>query len=279
MLRNKCTLLLFLLQIIFIKSTELPIYWWQRANGDKNFGDELSHVIVERIIGHAPRRANSVERKLVALGSMLHAAHDGDTIWGTGVNGKAIELQKHHFTHLDIRAVRGPITRFFLLNHGITCPEIYGDPALTMPLLFPEFKKTLSRDYIVIPHIFDIINLQKLGLDPADEHLVLPTEPWDIVVQKILESKLVISSSLHGIIVAEAFHVPARFLRISNQEPLLKYYDYYLATGRYNFTWATGISEALSLGGEAPAIFDAQALLAAFPYDQYYPEITQYKKE
>lgn len=255
--------------VSFRLDAELPLYWWQRGDRTTNFGDELSRVIVGRIIGHDPRRANRFEKKLVALGSMLHAAHDGDVIWGTGVSGSAIKLNKHNFKTLDVRSVRGPLTREFLKNHGIMCPEIYGDPALLLPVLFPEFKATFSRDYIVIPHIFDIDNLESLGLQRSDDHVVLPSEPWEIVVKKILESKFVISSSLHGIIVAEAFRIPARYLRLSERESLLKYTDYYMATGRATFTWATSVEQAFSMGGESRASFNVDMLLEAFPYDQF----------
>lgn len=58
---------------------------------------------------------------------------------------------------LDVRAVRGPLTREFLLKKGIACPEIYGDPTLLFPLYFPEFKKAAksSRDYSIVPHFSD----------------------------------------------------------------------------------------------------------------------------
>jgi pyruvyltransferase len=37
----------------------------------------------------------------------------------------------------------------------------------------------------------------------------------------------VLSSSLHGIVLAEAFRIPARMLRLTENEPLYKYQDYY----------------------------------------------------
>ncbi len=67
-----------------------------------------------------------------------------------------------------MRAVRGPLTRQFLMDMGIDCPKIYGDPALLLPKLFPEFKKSENptKEYIIIPHHSDehlFINHPKYG--------------------------------------------------------------------------------------------------------------------
>ena len=65
----------------------------------------------------------------------------------------------------------------------------------------------------------------------------------------ILDSSFVISSSLHGIIISEAYGIPARIIRPDDffadkfwqYEPLFKYEDYYYGTGRSNFTYANNI--------------------------------------
>lgn len=87
-----------------------------------------------------------------------------------------------------------------------------------------------------------------------------------------MESDFVISGSLHGIIVAEAFGIPARLLYNNSSEPLYKYIDYYMGTGRAHFAYALSIEEALEMQGEAPAVFDASALLSSFPFDLFEPK-------
>jgi len=93
--------------------------------------------------------------------------------------------------------------------------------------------------------------------------------PWAEIVKKITQSRLVISSSLHGIIVAESFGIPTRFLKMTWTESLLKYQDYYESTGRQNFRYATSIQEALKMGGEKPGYIDTQLLLDSFPRDYF----------
>jgi len=145
---------------------------------------------------------------------------------------------------------------------------VYGDPALLIPYFFPEFKKKINPnyEYIIIPHYSEI------QLFPKSEfpNVVYPTDPWNVVIRKILASKFVISSSLHGIVVAEAYGIPARYLRITETEPLYKYLDYYLGTNRADFQYATSIEEALEMGGEPPFECDLQKLYDSFPFE-YWP--------
>lgn len=247
----------------------LPLYYWQQEKF-VNFGDYLSLKIVERIVD-APVRVYKhhpkwKEKKLLALGSLMYFAVNDDVIWGTGINGKTPLKEQYKFTRLDVRAVRGPLTRRFLKEHfEIEAPEIYGDPALLIPYLFPEFKKkeNPAYDYVIIPH-FKEIHLFPKSRFP---NVIYPTEPWDVVIEKILDSRFVISSSLHGIVVAEAFGIPARMLRVTESEFLFKYMDYYAGTNRPHLNYATSVEEALLMGGEQPFECDLQRLYEAFPFE------------
>lgn len=253
----------------------LPLYYWQQQRF-VNFGDYLSLKLVERIVDSEVRvykkKMFTYEKKLLAVGSILVFADQNDVLWGTGTNGKRPLKSHYNFTDLDIRAVRGPLTRKFLMeNLGVDCPEVYGDPALLTPYFFPEFKrkKYPKHEYIVIPHY------SEESLYPKNDlyEVVYPTEPLFTIFEKMMDAKFVISSSLHGVIVAEAFGIPARYLRITENEPLLKYQDYYLATNRPDFQFATSVEEALLLGGEPSFECDLEKLYDAFPFE-YWPNTT-----
>jgi pyruvyltransferase len=266
--------LMILLSVqIFADSTSisdgLPFYYWQPDVGE-NYGDVLSLKLVERIIqGKVPSIVKNpflYQRKMLAIGSILQFAGQNDLIWGSGINGKHSRVVDYHFKLLDVRAVRGPLTRDFLLKKfGINCPEIYGDPALLMPFFFPELKrkKFPIYKYLIIPH------LSEEAMFPKDQffNVAYPSEPWEVVTEKILSSEFVISSSLHGIVVAEAFGIPARMLKITDNEPLFKYLDYYFGTGRKSFEFATSIEEALKMGGEEPFKCDLEKLYNVFPFE------------
>lgn len=247
----------------------LPLYYWHE-NKKINFGDYLSLKLVERIVGLPvqiyEKKPVVVGKKLLALGSILYFARENDIVWGSGINGKRLIKEEYSFTSLDIRSVRGPLSRAYLIeNFNLSVPEIYGDPALLFPYLFPEFKKkeNPSYDYIVIPHYLEEALLPKT----AGEHIIHPTEPWNAVIEKILDSKFVISGSLHGLIVAEAYGIPAKWLRISEKEPVFKFYDYYLGTNRHCIRPAFSIKEALEMGGDTLPECDLKKLYEAFPFE------------
>ncbi len=247
----------------------IPVYYWREPNWT-NFGDFLSVKMVERMTGQNiqiySKKSNAGQRKLLAIGSILYFAADNDVVWGSGINGKTLKKSDYSFKTLDVRAIRGPLSKHFLQKTmNIDCPDVYGDPALLFPYIFPEFKKkeNPTYPYIIIPHYSEMKFFPKIKYP----NVVYPTEPWDVVIEKILDSKFVISSSLHGIIIAEAYGIPARLLRITENEKIFKYLDYYLGTGRYEFRYATSIEEALMLGGEKPFSCDLESLYNSFPFE------------
>ncbi len=93
-----------------------------------------------------------------------------------------------------------------------------------------------------------------------------PRSPLDHCLRRIAQSELVVGSSLHALVVAESLDIPARLIR-SRVEHELKYADYYLGTGRYDFRPADSIAEAIAAGGEPKPEWTPTALLKAFPYD------------
>jgi pyruvyltransferase len=229
-----------------------------------NFGDLLGPLIVGALLREHQLRPGRPSRRhrLLSVGSVIHLARPGDTVWGSGINGK-MPLRAELLQSVDFRAVRGPMTRDALAHHGIECPAIYGDPGLLVPTLLPELcgaAPLRSKEPLIVPNFNDY---------PEFEHLpnVLdPCSPVEVCVSRIAHSRLVVGSSLHGLIVAEAFGVAARGI-ISVAEHEFKYADYYHGTGRPDFRLAANVEEAVDRGGESPPVWSPQALIDAFPID------------
>lgn len=243
----------------------VDLYNWSPGDGRVNFGDHLAEIVTRQLLalnGLSLDQEVQKSARILAIGSILQYSTDGDHIWGTGWNGKVPEVM-FKSKRLNVHAVRGPLTREFLRKRGFDVPEVYGDPALLMPHLFANrFVPTHKHDYVFVP------NLHDLSVLPTNTpNVVSPLHGWNRVIEKILEAKLVLASSLHGLIIAEAYGIPARYVRLSQTEDLFKYKDYYFGSGRLEseFEFAKSIDEGKEMGGMVGARFDSQPLLNAFP--------------
>lgn len=245
-------------------------YFWQPKTKEPNIGDYLALDTVQQML-HLENRVVldkiNQKTKLLSIGSVLHFAGDNDTIWGTGRNGKVNE-SKHQFKALDVRSVRGPLTRDYLINKGIACPEVYGDPAILSPLFYPEqimCPNGPSQEFIVVPQLND-----KADFYSGYENLLVSPRMYPgEFIRAILKAKTIISSSLHGVILAEAYGRNAIFLDSGSGETRFKYDDYYQGTGRTVYPVTSSIEEAKSLSSELipDLVKRQQALISAFPFD------------
>ena len=234
---------------------------WRRPA--RNFGDLLGPVIVgaeaDRL--ELPTAAGAAGR-LAAVGSIMHLLSDGDAVWGAGVNGK-IPDDAMTVPRLDVRAVRGPRTRQVLDRRGIAAPEIYGDPALLLPGYRPDLVALSAQkkyDVTVVP------NLNDLRTWRGGRSVLDPRSRLETCLRRIVRSRLVVGSSLHAIILADAFGVPARIVRSEREDPF-KYLDYLEGTGRHDVVIADDVPTAIALGGHEELVWDPRQLLSAFPRD------------
>jgi len=257
------------------KSIYNNLFYFKKNNGidwikGQNFGDYLSLIIVgliANILG-LQKKKQILKNRLLCCGSILHFAINGDTIWGSGVNGK-IPTKRHTFTELDVRMVRGPLTKKFLEKKGVFVPEILGDPALLLPILLRKhLRHPIKNRVIFIPNLNDL----KLYFNKIAKNITLvsPLIYWEKVLSNILSSELVITSSLHALIVSEAFRVPTRFITPIGGETLFKYNDYLLSTDRglikesQNFTDRITAKSGMLMND---GYFNTKEMLKTFPVD------------
>lgn len=255
--------------LILAKRRPPGLFFFRKNFRFRNFGDELSPVLVAEILRNKfPRAKWGLARKqksMLAIGSIMHFARDSDVIWGAGINGK-IPSSSYKFRTLDVRSVRGPRTWQVLSDMGIESPKIFGDPALLAPrfLKRPKISSDVKK-FIVIPHYDD------QGYFEGVENLVSPLQPLHTALSSILSAKKVISSSLHGVILAEAYGIPAVLaLPNFNSKKYFKYLDYYEGTLRRHIDVASNFDEAIKMEGSLlPSEFSLEKLEEVFPSDFY----------
>lgn len=239
-----------------------------------NLGDSLGEVIVGYLLnlkGIDIQKKIESTRYFYCVGSNILASYQDATIWGSGLFPlqSRIEkfMQKIARRKLDIRAVRGPLTRNFLVNQGYKCPEVYGDPAILMPIIYPCFFEKKIHNRVVVAQFYGEDGFRK---SHPNEHIVsMLTNDYKRVIDEISSSEIVYTSSLHGIILAESYGIPAVFFRGLPQSVDFKYLDYYYSTGRTNIKIAESFEEALTMDPlPLPDLSGLRkGLLESFPYD------------
>lgn len=238
-----------------------------------NLGDSLGEVIIRFLLDQRGIDINaSVSRTkhFYCVGTNIHGGWQSATIWGSGIYPSETEamafLHKIVRRKLDIRAVRGPLTKQVLEKYGYKCPAVFGDPAVLMPMIYNPTKEK-KYEYLVIPQF---IKEQEFRDNHPNLRIVsMNTNDYEHVIDEIVSSNIVYTSSLHGIILAEAYGVPAVFYRGLPKFKDFKYYDYYYSTGRKDIKIAETFEEALTMKPLPLPDFTKmrQDLLESFPYD------------
>lgn len=206
----------------------------------RNWGDDINYHLLKKLTHKnvIPYDQSSLANRKhktchMCIGSTITFNHVDETIvWGAGVIDPSKPL-KHK--PIKVLAVRGPLSRKYLLDHGVECPEIYGDPALLMPQVYmPKSEKKFKLG--IIPHYDDFDNpaLDHLKRDSSIHFIRLEGyKKWTDVLDQIASCEYIVSSSLHGIIISEAYGIPNLWVDISGKliGGHFKFHDFFLSIG------------------------------------------------
>ena len=243
-LKNQLTWLFSRKQCILIDGYLVDFY--HNPPKYQNWGDALNVYLFEKITGKKiiPVKTllfNKFLTRYSIIGSTIPSYITNKTIiWGSGVMTLDKPLCTHKHTHkpLAVYAVRGPLTRSYLLKNNIDCPEIYGDPALLLPRVYQPNK--IKRHKIgLIPHHrdYDVANVDIYLWKNDDDIILIDVAHYGNcffeVIDRICSCDIILSSSLHGLIVADAYGIKNKFCEFEYHHPNYdKYQDYYMSVGR-----------------------------------------------
>lgn len=188
----------------------MQLHYHKAAGG--NFGDDLNEWMWDQLIPGFREYGNK-EDVVIGLGSILHenrlSKYEGRiSILGSGFNGGQI-LKSNTRERCRFYSVRGPLTRdalkldarIPLLDPGSVIPDIYkaAEEQHGKILFIPHHKNTLENA--------TRFNLEAAVAEAGLEFLS-PAIDSKKVLEKISGSSLVVTESLHGAIIADAYRVP-----------------------------------------------------------------------
>lgn len=196
-----------------------------------NFGDKLTPYLVEKISGkkcvYSPHESDLP--KYAVAGSILNWEIKNCTAWGVGLASR-----DDHPKIETIKMVRGEISKYISIVEGNNSDIVVGDPALLLPRYYtPKVEKKYKLG--IFPHYIDadILTCNLLNVCPDDVIIIYALDDIEKTIDAIFSCERVISSSLHGLIVADAYRIPSRWVKFSDRilGDGTKYMDYYSSIG------------------------------------------------
>ena len=279
----------------------LRLYYCAEA---RNFGDQMSPLVVRKMSGREIVFAgHTVQADLMAMGSVFYnggnvcarrasplsisgflqrvklirqAMRPPCFVWGSGFLTDGIALGSGPLLKLDIRAVRGKHTVALLRKAGYSFDEDsvrLGDPGLLYPALFGITSENREYDLGIVPHMSDTPSgdflAERFAATGVRVRLINVANPVDRVVREIASCGALLSSSLHGLVLADALGIPNRQMGLSwysipGDQFFLKFKDYYSAFDEDLFG-PVGLRE---IAGDPRSVFKSISQGPARSHDQ-----------
>lgn len=281
-----------------------------------NFEDALSPVMTAMVGGLPVRRVPAKSRsvRMAAIGAIGHTFEGGEVhVWGTGCSpwknpsapaDRRVAFAPSGHGAIVLHATSGPVAEKLMSNGGPR-PGLYGDPAWLLPRFYrPRIRKKWKLG--VILHLSELADRSyEARPQPAfaryrvpeefrdDVHLITTVTPLGVPALKakldeILACERIVSMSMHGLVVAEAYGIPCLYfpplpeprglgrLELDPDGPAdLRIVDLYLGLGRRHVAayfqdrglptdWQA-VMDAVDRAWE-PVQFDADRLIDVFPF-------------
>lgn len=207
----------------FVPDTKKPV----------NVGDKLGHTIPiyysQKFKKITPLVYGTKEPKpeftLVTCGSLLNQRFPNGIILGTGI----ASVQKIPNETRNYIGVRGPLSAKCVYDNHSIQPKIVSDPGLLCSKIFPiriEKKRKIGvflhkSDLALSSAFSEFESITNYAKDPID------------AIRFISECEIVLTSSLHGCVIAHSFNIPAiPFIGLGNViGGDFKFIDYFKSIG------------------------------------------------
>lgn len=199
-----------------------------------NWGDQLNWYLAENYFFkdvklrqyHKQRPNESVRKKLSfflpnnwvfsenvqLIGSIVGFCNSETIVCGAGL----ISTSTGRYLPKKVLAVRGPLTAELLRKKELDVPKVYCDPGIFISKVYwPNIEKHF--EYGVIPHYSELKYAQKIFANHPHISVLSVHDEIETFCDKVLACKNIVSSSLHGLIVADAYHIPSAWVTFGGE--------------------------------------------------------------
>lgn len=261
--------------LIFSKRSIVPVRFYSAR---PNVGDALNSYLLSRVSGRQVFEVKSGWLPhVLGVGSIMHFGTKKSVAWGTGIIGDKQYPEASILKKMKFSAVRGKKTRDLLemkLGKDLKCP--LGDPAVLMSMFYtPKIQGKYPLG--IVPHYVDkeTTGFRKL-LSVLDARIIDVELPVEEFLNQLAECEVIVSSSLHGLILSDTYNIPNVWVKFSSKiiGGDFKFLDYYSTTDSKNplpvdlskpDCNVCGSETIISMAKIAKFTEDKKLLLDAFP--------------
>lgn len=179
--------------------------YWCRCAHDRNFGDQLGPLLMARA-GAEVAWSEAPASDAVCVGSIAEHLPPGYTgvVAGIGV------AHAHTAPDLGAATVLGLRGRLSWEAAGRPSGAVLADPGLLAPRLLAA-RPEPAREVGVVPHFTDRALWNRWRRNGRGHHLINVTAPALHVIAEIASCRRIVTSSLHAVVVADAFGIASRY--------------------------------------------------------------------
>jgi len=213
-------------------SEPIKLYWWRDL---PNFGDDLAPHVVEYATGRPVEHAPCGQAELVGLGSVLAMVADMPErarpvhVWGSGYLRGTQPLVSS--SQICVHALRGELSSRRLGLRSVAL----GDPGLLAAAVLDVRPPVRHAVGIVGHHThYGRPEWSRVLASNPDVLVIDARRPALPVIRDIASCNVILSSSLHGLVVADSLGIPNRWVELSRPlcEADWKFFDYFSAVPR-----------------------------------------------
>ena len=177
----------------------MRVYWFR---GRPNYGDALAPLLVHKFAGIAAQWVPPPLSDGVVIGSLVGRLPR--RYYGVVVGiGKFHEAARADLSRARVLGLRGQLT---LKDSGAKGDPALGDPGLLVAELL-DSRPEPTHELGIVPHLSD----QELALRYPDAHYIDVGGDPIAITRELASCKRVVSSSLHGLVAADALGIERRW--------------------------------------------------------------------
>lgn len=251
----------------------IPVSYFIRL---PNIGDRINPQIVEAVTGRPARWTGDRDQPhLLAIGSLLSTATAQSHVWGTGLIHPARGIGSADAAR--IFALRGKLTFAEVRKAGLRIPDVpLGDPAVLVGAHLGLTKAERPRYALgLVPHYVDRLHPFIAEAARRDGVVVLDVRlPPEAFFRDLRECQAIVSSSLHGLVFADALGIPSLWMELTDEiaGEGFKFHDWFSTSSNpqsepFRPRSVAELAEAEQRCEPREPEIDVQALAAALPVE------------